>query len=85
MGAVENYLDTCVHTKVDIEALERLMEPENGKVSPRYVLKYSTRGGSDIFQHFGTSRKKDHFVSSRRRWLESQGKKATKQGSWQNE
>ena len=52
MGAVENYLDTCVHTKVDIEALERLMEPEIDQVSLRCVLKYSTRGGSDIFQHF---------------------------------
>ena len=52
MGAVENYLDTCVHTKVDIEALDRLMEPENDEVSLRYVLEYSTRGGSDIFQHF---------------------------------
>ena len=78
MGAVENDLKTCVHTEVDIEALERLMGPENEEVSIRYVLKYSTRGGSDVFQHFD-------FVSSRRRWLESQGKKATKQGSWQNE
>ena len=25
------YLETCVHTKVDIEALERLMEPENDR------------------------------------------------------
>ena len=32
-GAMENYLDICVHTKVDIEALERLMEPENEEVS----------------------------------------------------
>ena len=34
---------------------------------------------------FDTAEKKDHFVSSRRRWLESPGKKATKQESWQNE
>ena len=52
MGVVENDLKTCVHTKVDIEALERLMEPENDEVSLRYVLEYSTRGGTDIFQHF---------------------------------
>ena len=39
MGAVENYLDTCVHTKVDIEALERSMEPEIDQVSLRYVLR----------------------------------------------
>ena len=50
--AAENYLENCVHTKVDIEALQRLMEPENEKVSLRYNLKYSTRGGSNIFQLF---------------------------------
>ena len=85
MEAVENYLGNCVHTKVDIEALERLIEPENEKVSPRYILKYSTRGDRHIFHLFDTAEKKDHFVASRRRWLESQGKKATKQESWQNE
>ena len=53
-------------SKVDIEALERLMEPENDEVSPRYILKYSTRGGNNIFQLFDTAEKKDHFVASRR-------------------
>ena len=33
MGAVEAYLEKRVNTKVDIEALERLMEPENEEVS----------------------------------------------------
>ena len=61
------------------------MEPENEEVSLRYILKYSTSGGSNIFQLFDTAEKKDHFVASRKRWLESQGKKATKQESWQNE
>ena len=38
------------------------------------------------FSSFLTQQKtKNHFVASRRRWLESQGKKATKQESWQNE
>ena len=37
-GAVENYLENCVHTEVDVEALERLMEPENEEVSLRYIL-----------------------------------------------
>ena len=32
------------------EALERLIEPEHEEVCPRYILKYSTRGGSNIFQ-----------------------------------
>ena len=82
---MENYLETCVHTKVDFEALERLMEPENEEVSLRYMLKYSTRGGSNSFQLFDTVEKKGHFVASRKRWLESQDKKAAWQESWQNE
>ena len=39
MEAVENYLTKCVHTKVDIEALERMMERENEEVSLRCILK----------------------------------------------
>ena len=85
MGAVEDFLEKFVNTKVDIKALERLMEPENEEVSLRFILKYSTRGGSNIFLLFDTTEKKDHFVASRTRWLESQGKKATKQESWQHE
>ena len=61
---MENYLEICVHTKVDNEASERLMEPDNEEVSLRYILKYSTRGGSNIFQLFETAEKKDHFVAS---------------------
>ena len=61
------------------------MEPENEEVSPRYILKYSARGGSNMFQLFDTAEKNDHFVASGKRWLESQGKKATKQECWQNE
>ena len=53
------------------EVLERLMEPENREISLRYILKNSTRGGSNIFQLFDTSEKQDHFVASRRRWLET--------------
>ena len=33
----------CRHKKVYIEALERLIEPEDEEVCPRYILKYSTR------------------------------------------
>ena len=61
------------------------MEPENEEVSLRYILKYSTRGGSNIFQLFDTAEYKGDSVASRKRWLVGQGKKATKQESWQNE
>ena len=47
--------------KMDIEVLERLMEPENEEVSPRYILKYSTKQNSNIFQLFDTAEKKDYF------------------------
>ena len=54
MEAAEDYLESCANVKVYIQTLERLMEPENREISPRYILKYSTRGGSNIFQRFGT-------------------------------
>ena len=50
MGAVEYYLGRCSDFRVDIEALERLMEPEDEEVCLRCILKYSTRGGSNFFQ-----------------------------------
>ena len=53
-GGSGRLLEKCANMKVDIEALERLMEPENEEVSQRYILKYSTRGGRNIFQLFDT-------------------------------
>ena len=38
----------------------RLMEPEDEEVSLRYILKYSTRGGSSIFLLFDSAEKKGH-------------------------
>ena len=43
--------EETAHVKVDIEVLESLMEPENLEVSPRYVLKYSTRGDFPALRH----------------------------------
>ena len=78
-------MENCANMNVDIEVLERLLVRENREVSLRYMLKYSRRGGSNIFQLFDTSEKRAHFVANRKRSLESQGMKATKQESWQNE
>ena len=61
------------------------MEPENREISLKYILKYSTKGGSNIFQLFDTSEKQDHFVANRKRWLESQGKNGAQQEGGQNE
>ena len=44
-----------------------------------------TKGGSTIFQLFDTEEKKDHFVASKRRWLERQEEKVAEQESWENE
>ena len=60
----ENYLENCADSKADIEALARLIGPEDEGVCLRYILKYSTRGGSNIFKFFDTSEKKDHLVAS---------------------
>ena len=65
--------------------MERLIDPQDEEVSLRYILKHSTRGGSNIFQLFFTEEKKDHFVASKRRWLEHQEEKVAVQESWQNE
>ena len=73
MNAVEDFLENCAQVIVDIEVVESLLRPENPEVSPRYVLRHSTRRGSKIFQLFDTSEKPNHFEASRRRYLESQG------------
>ena len=66
MEAKVDYLENCANTKVDIEALECLVEPENQEISLRYILKCSTRGGSNIFQLVDTSERQDHFVANRK-------------------
>ena len=81
LEAVEDYLEDCAHLKVDIEVvkvdvevLDSLLKPENQEVSlSRYVLKYSTRRGSNMFQLSDTSEWPNHFVASRRRKWESEG------------
>ena len=85
MGAAEDYLEKCADIKVDIEAVERLIEPEYEEVCLRYILKYSTRGGSNIIQLFDTSEKKNYLVANRRRRLEHQGERVAMQERWQNE
>ena len=66
MGPVEDNLEKCVNTKVDIEGLGRLMEPENAEVSLRFILKYATRGG-----------RKDHCVEIRKRMVGEPGKEGS--------
>ena len=70
---------------VEIELVESLLRPEDLEVSLRYVLKHATYRGSNIFQLFNTSQKPNHFVASRRRWLESQGRDDARQENGRNE
>ena len=82
MDTAEDYLEHCAQVKVDIEVVESLLKPENVEVSLRCTLKYSTRGGSNIFQLFDTLEKPNNFAASRRRWLENQRKKLCTARRW---
>ena len=65
--------------------VESLPRSENFEVSLRYVLKHATCRCGNIFQLFDTSEKPNHFVASRRRWLESQGRDDARQENGRNE
>ena len=84
-GAVEDYLESGADIKVDIEALTRLLEPEDEEVCLRYILEYSTRRSSNIFQFLNTGEKEDHLVASGRSWLEHQGERVVMQDRLHNE
>ena len=81
IAAMENYLEKCINIKVETAALELLMEPEGTEVCLRYILKHAKRKDSGIFEIFDTKEKKDHFVASKRRWLERQEEKVALQES----
>ena len=49
VGAVEGYLERCAEKKVDMDALERLMESEEVEVCLWYIMKYATRRGQQYF------------------------------------
>ena len=81
MDAVEDYSGSVAPTTmVDILVVERLPRSENLEVS----LRHATGRGSNIFQ-LDTSERPNHFVASRRRWLESQGRNGARQENGQKE
>ena len=85
IDAVEDYLEKCAQVKVKFDLVESLRMPEDLEVSSRYVSKHANFGCSNIFQLFDTTEKPNHFVASRRRWLESQVRDDAKKGSGRNE
>ena len=54
IGALEQCLDESEDMKVEIEALELLMDPEDSEVCLRYILTHARRRGSRIFEFFST-------------------------------
>ena len=84
IAAMEDYLEKCINITVEIAGLELLMEPEEAEVCTRYIVKHAKRRGSGIFEIFDTKEKKDHFVASRRRWLEYKGERVALQESGKN-
>ena len=71
---MEDYLDKSDDMKVEIEALELLMDPEDSELCLRYILTHARRRGSRIFEIFSTKEELDHIVASRNRSMEYQGK-----------
>ena len=80
MKALEDYLENFAHVKVDIEVMESLMEPENLEVFLRYVLKYSTRGGSNIFPALRHIRETEPLCGKQKTMAGESGKKRCKAG-----
>ena len=80
MDAVEDYLENCAQVKVDIEVVESLLKPENIEVSPRYVLKHSTRRGNNIFQLFDTSGEAGPLCGKQKTMVGWRGKRETVHG-----
>ena len=64
---MEDYLDKSDDMKVEIEALELLMDPEDTERCRRYILTHARRRGSRIFEIFSTKEELDHLVTSRNR------------------
>ena len=48
IATMEGYLEKCINIKVEIAALEHLMEPEEAEVCLRYILKHAKRKGCRI-------------------------------------
>ena len=73
IAAMENHLDESDDMKVEIEALELLMDPEDSEVCLRCILTRARRSTKDKIYHL---------VASRNRWLEYQGKRVAQQERW---
>ena len=86
MEAVEDYLENCANMKVDVEVLERLVEPENREIFLRYILKYSTRGRQQYFPALRHIRETGPLRGKQKKMVgESREHTVHSEESWQNE
>ena len=58
IAAMEKYLDESDDMKVEIKALELLMDPEDSEVCLRYILTHARRRGSRTFRDFFAQKRK---------------------------
>ena len=79
---MENYLNESDDMKVEIEALDLLMDPEDSEVNLWSVLTHARRRGSRIVEICSTKEKSDPSVASRNRWLECRGQRVAQQERW---
>ena len=79
IAAMEDYLDNSDDMKVEIKALELLMDPEDSEFCLWYILTHARRRGNRIFENFSTKEELDHIVASRNRSMEYQGKSVAQQ------
>ena len=82
---MENCLERSDEKKVEIKALELLMDREDSEVCLRKILAHAKRRGSRVFEIFSTKEETDHLVASRNRCLENEGKRVALQERWQSE
>ena len=71
----KNYLDKSDDIKVEIKALELLMDPDDSEVYPGACKKKRQQDLRDV-QH---KEKTDNLVASRNRWMEHEGQRVALQ------
>ena len=80
MAAMDDYLERCAKIRVDIEALERLMESEEAEVCLRYIFEVRDEKIHPYFRALRHTREKGPFRGKQKRLVGELCKK-----SWQNE
>ena len=67
MAAMDDYLERCAKIRVDIEALERLMESEEAEVCLRYIFEVRDEKSHPYFRALRHMREKGPFRGKQKR------------------